>query len=273
MAASTETVRAVGALQKAFVEALLRPETPVPDGVSAATQAQRVKRFNVYRNNVHASLADAVAARFPVIERLVGEEFFRAMALVFVERYPPTSPILSQYGGTFPQFVDTFEPAQDLPYLPDVARLEWARNLAYHAADEVALEISVLGTIPPEDLDDIRLRLHPATQLIHSPFPIVSIWQTNTHDEEVRPIGTDHGAECALVTRLALDVLVTELPSLSASCIAALSARDTLGTAVRDATTQSDAFDLATTLALLFASGAVAEIIPPVPQPNERTTL
>jgi len=255
-----DAVSAVAAPQRAFVEALMQPDAPVPPDILGSSAAQRVKRFNVYRNNVHASLAAALAARFPVVERLVGDEFFRAMALAFIERHPPTSPVLSQYGETLARFIENFEPARSLLYLADVARLEWARSFAYHAEDREIQAVSALANLTADVLGGVRLKLHPAFAAIRSPFPIVSIWWTNTHDDVVAAIGPDHGAECALVTRPHLDVLVTRVPDASVAFIEALQDGRTLGEATGAAANASTDFNLAATLSLLFASGSVSEI-------------
>src|SRR5690606_37406619 len=122
----------LAALQRELGAAILAARAPIPAAVVAPSEAQRRKRFGVYRNNVHASLAAALSARFPVTERIVGEEFFRAMALVFVAHHPPATPVVAEYGAHFADFVERFEPAAEVAYLPDVVRLEWLRNVAYH---------------------------------------------------------------------------------------------------------------------------------------------
>jgi len=81
-----------------------------------------------------AGLGKALKSRFPVVEKIVGEEFFAAMTRVFVKAQPPRSPLLATYGDDFPDFIATFEPARGLPYLADVARLEATRTRSYHAA-------------------------------------------------------------------------------------------------------------------------------------------
>lgn len=250
----------IDVLQRAFAAALMWPDGELPVAVSGPTQAQRVKRFNVYRNNVHASLAAALRARFPVVERLVGAEFFMGMAVLFIRQQLPSSPVLAEYGGNLPDFLERFEPAASVPYLPDVARLEWARNRAYHAADAQTVAISALADTAPERLGDVRLQPHPATQVIASLYPIVSIWATNTHDEIVRPIGTEASGECALVTRPGLDVLVTPVPLSAATFIDALAGGRTLADAATTANAAEGDFDLAAALAAAFGSGAIGAI-------------
>lgn len=243
--------------QQTFTRALLRAGLQVPVAVAEMAGPTREKRFAIYRNNVKASLIATLTAKFPVIHRLVGEEFFEATALVFVERHPPRSPVLAEYGAAFASFLESFEPAGDLPYLADVARLEWARQEAFHAADAKPVSIEGLAALAAGDLEAARLILHPATILIASPWPIVSIWTTNTFDEDVQRIGPDRPGEVALVTRPDQEVIVSLLPPGADLLIANLADSATLGEAMTKA---PDGFDLATTLALLFSAGAVSAL-------------
>ncbi len=244
--------------QQTFTRALLRAGLQVPVAVAKMAGPTRERRFSVYRNNVKASLVATLTAKFPVIRRLVGEEFFEATALVFIERHPPRSPVLAEYGAAFASFLESFEPAGDLPYLADVARLEWARQEAFHAADAKPVPIEGLAALAAGDLEAARLTLHPATILIASPWPIVSIWTTNTLDEDVQRVGPDRPGELALVTRPDQDVLVSLLPPGAELLITALADGASLGEAMAKT---RDGFDLATTLALLFSAGAVSAFL------------
>ncbi len=85
--------------QATFAAALLTPELPSPAGLRVWNGSDPAARLAVYRNNVVSSLIDAVADSFPVTQELVGEEFFRAMAAVFVRAHPPRSKVLTHYGG------------------------------------------------------------------------------------------------------------------------------------------------------------------------------
>jgi len=259
MSAPLETT-GLAAMQSAFAEALLRSDLSVPAAVAGGASLRRDRRFAVYRNNMKASLAAALAARFPVVERLVGGEFFRAMALVFVERRPPDSPVLAEYGAGFAGFVDTFEPAADLPYLADVARLEWARHVAWHAADAEPIAIDRLAAVTVERLDSVSLALHPAVGVVASAFPVASIWTTNALDEETRSIGSDLPGEIALVTRPGLEVFVNVLPAGADVLLGMLAAGGALGEAVAAAEQTRSGFDAATALSVLFRSGAVATL-------------
>ncbi|MEJ2123307.1 MAG: DNA-binding domain-containing protein [Alphaproteobacteria bacterium] len=243
--------------QTMFARKLLWHEDGLPPGITSHSSPAPVKRFNVYRNNVFASLTETLVARFPVVERLVGEEFFQAMAREFIPRQPPRSAMLLAYGSTFPAFLEAFEPVASLAYLPDVARLEWACNAAYHAADAAPMEGAALAAIPPDAMGGAVLHLHPSVRTVASPYPIVSIWETNTYDKQVRPIGPEMPGETALVVRQALDVLVLRLDRGAAAFVASISAGHPLSVAVESAFQADAGFSLPTTLAALLEAGVL----------------
>jgi hypothetical protein len=170
----------------------------LPAGVTARRPDETSRRFAVYRNNMVHSLTEALMRRFPVVERLVGPEFFRALAPLYLAADPPSSPVLIRWGAGFPEFLGGFPPLAGLPYLPDVARLEWLRGIAYHAADAPPLSAEALAA----ETDPARLRpgLHPSVSLLRSRHPVVSIWLANQPGTEPGPLDLD-APETALVLR------------------------------------------------------------------------
>ncbi len=249
MLSFTDAVEGLAALQGGFSNKLLQRGGAAPAGLL------RPKRFRVYRNTVFASLINALRARYPVIERLVGEDFFEAAAGHFIEARPPRSPMLIEYGEGFGDFLESFEPARPLPYLADVARLEWLRQRAYHAADRQALGPSDLARAPSHRASALTFELHPSAAFIVSPYPIVSIWETNAHDAETRAIGPELAGEAALVVRPDYDVFVVRLDEAEHAFAAALAKRATLGEAAANGAA-FDGFDLAPTFAKLITAGA-----------------
>lgn len=243
--------------QKIFADAVLDAERPVPQAIASHQHA--AKRFAVYRNNVIVGLVNALRARFPAVEKIVGAEFFAAIARVFVTEHPPRSPLIMQYGDDFPDFIADFEPAAELPYLPDVARLETARTRAYHAADAQPIDPSTLQGIAPEALPHLRVALHPSLEVVRSRHPIVTIWAMNSGEAELGPI-EDYQAEDALVLRPEFDVTVRKLPPGGAVFLLALASGLPLAVAAQRAAAENSAFDLTMNLAGMIQSDAVTGI-------------
>ena len=189
-----------------------------PPGLSAPAPDEIAQRFKVYRNNVHHGLSRALAARYPVIEQLVGAEFFAALARAFVAAFPPRDPVLLHWGAEFARFLARFPPVAHLPFLPDVARLEHARACACHAADAPHLPASALDTPDPGALS---LGLHPSVALFRADLPAVQIWcahQLGGRRGPLRP-GPDH----ALIARAPdFTVIVAPIDAGTFATLAAL---------------------------------------------------
>lgn len=244
--------------QHQFAVALLDPSHPVPEGVTTARGEADEKRFAVYRNNVMVSLGKALAQRFPVTLRLVGEDFFNGMARAFVRQSPPASPLMFGYGDRFPDFIAGFAPAAVLPYLADVARLEAAWSRAYHAADDEPLDIDRLALVGSTKLSTIRLHAHPAVALVRSRHAIGSIWQAH-QGAKVR-IDTANTPEDVLVTRRAFDVELFIIAAADAAFAEALLSGATLGEAGAATLLAHPDFDFGRCLVGLASLGAFAGI-------------
>jgi len=243
-------------LQTDFAAGLLDPDRPVPDRLRSPAGGSADRRYAVYRNNVVGGLVDALAETFPASLNLVGDAFFRAAAATFVRAHPPGSALLLHYGGGLPAFLRGFPPAAGVPYLGDVAELEWAQAEAFHAPDAAPVPVDALGAVPQEALADTGLALHPSLRLISSSYPVVALWADLLGRPGAEDVDLRHG-EDALVLRPGWQVEVTALPPGSATFLSALSAGAGLATAAgeaADAATHTG-FDLGTHLAGLFQAG------------------
>jgi hypothetical protein len=244
--------------QAAFAAALLHADRPVPDAITTARGGADAARFAVYRNNVFVGLTKALAQRFPVTERLVGSEFFMAMARAYAQDHKPASPLMIEYGGDFPDFIATFQPAKELAYLPDVARIEAAWTRAYNAADAVPLDLAILGAVAPEALADVRLVPHPSAGLIGSKHPVGSIW--SAHQQEMVTPVVDWRAQAVLIVRPEMTVDVHILPPQDAVFATCLFSAATLGEAAEAAFAASHEFDFGTALIGLASLGAFSAL-------------
>ena len=233
-----------------FLAAALDPSAPVPEGVVGADGQPTTKRFDVYRNNIVVGLKDALAAGFPAVQALVGAEFFEAMAAVFVRAHPPQKPMMPLYGAEFAHFIAAFPPAARLPYLADVARLEYALREAYHAGDAPALDPAALA-------DPLALtravQLAPPVRWLSSPYPVVAIHAAATGGPQ--PTG---GAEDVLITRAAYDPTATAFPVGTHRVLTALAAGLPLAAAFAEA---PDTLDINDLVGALISGGALTALV------------
>jgi len=172
------------------------------------------RRLNIYRNNVVISLRDALKAVYPVIYKLVGDEFFTAMARDYIVKFPSRSGNLHDFGNHLADFIAGFTPVGELVYLADVAKLEWAYHRVFHAKNGRPFVIEKLQRIGTADYGNLCFTLSPACRLIQSPYPILRIWQANqepVENPEYAPglsdtISLEEGETFVLVLRQGLDI-------------------------------------------------------------------
>src|SRR3954470_15631583 len=181
-----------------FADALLNADRPVPCGITAHNAAIPERRFAVYRNNVAVGLRKALQSRFPVVEKIVGEEFFAAMALVYLKEQPPRSPQLTTYGDEFPAFIAAFEPAGELSYLADVARLEAARTRSYHAADATPLGADHFAGVEADAVAGIRVEMPPPAEICRSAIPNRHDLGQNKRQPKAAPIENWRGEDALI---------------------------------------------------------------------------
>jgi hypothetical protein len=198
-------------LQEAMRKRLLFGET---EAVSAML-ADRVNqdRLDIYRNTFLFGLTKTLQLCFPVVQRLVGEEFFDAAAHIFITRSPPRMAWLDQYGEEFPEFLRSFPPAKSLDYLGGVAELEWAVNCVLHAPDTAPLDVAILGAIDPEDQGRICFMASPSVRLQHVAHPVDEIWCAvlARDDEALHRVDIDAGPVHLLVERRGTGIEVFRL--------------------------------------------------------------
>jgi len=246
-----------------FAHALCNSDESIPPGLRTVAGAALPDRFAVYRNNVHVSLVAALCEQFPITCALVGEEFFRTMARGYVQDHKPSSAQLHEYGQDLPQFIASFEPARELPYLADVARVEMAWNESWAAPDGPALALGQLTALPAEALAQARVVAHPAMRLVSSGWPVGSIW--NAHQWPAPDLSCIvWAAECVLITRPEAQLQLQLLPhATGVFADALLRQRTTIALAADVALAASPTLDIGHALAALIGSGAITEILAP----------
>jgi hypothetical protein len=217
-----------------------------PAGLTAATRA----RIDVYRNNVRLNRIDALAAAFTNVVTLVGAEYFRALARAYVLAVPAASANLHDDGAALPAFIRSFAPAADLPYLADVAHVDWLMQRAYYADDATPLDRSTLAALDPGRFAAASLRLHPSVGVARSAaWPIADILAMHEGGDDAC-IGA--GGQSVIVWREAFAVRWQSVSDADAQIVAALIDGSTIDAALSDATA-----DPGPLLAHLFSHGLV----------------
>lgn len=222
-------------IQDRFARAILEnsPEIIADEIMQDGMTAQ--ERHNIYRNNTFITLGQALADNFPVLCRLVGQTFFDHMAKEYVRLYPPVTPLLMSYGDRMAKFLADFKPADGLPYLSDVARLEYCWNESFNGQDSGAFDLDQLHRIAPEKFDDLTFSFLANLSLMESPYPVREIWLANQADADAtREINLDSGGSYLAIYRSGMDVEVMKLDPAPYRFLEQLKAGRPLGLAAEE---------------------------------------
>jgi|KBSMisStandDraft_5_1062788.scaffolds.fasta_scaffold114531_2 hypothetical protein len=222
--------------------------------------AQIRHRLDIYRGNTTASTHKALEAAYPVIARIVGTEFFSGLAREYRLRFPSHDGDLNEYGEFFAAFLADFAPAHELPYLPDVARLEWHVHCAHYAADVAPFDAARLASVPLERQLELRPLLHPACAVLHSTYPLARLWQVHqdTFGGEFE-VDFSRGPGHALVLRPGFKVEVALINDAEAAFLAAAHGGATLVAALSAAQSRGALFDLGRSLASWVESSVIVD--------------
>ncbi|RQS72615.1 DUF2063 domain-containing protein [Burkholderia sp. Bp8963] len=228
-------------LQQAMVRSLLRDADDAGDDRDADAAAAVVadgldprSRLSIYRNTATSVLVNALRLAFPAVQRLVGAAFFEGAARVFCSAAPPHSAWLDEYGAQFPAFLAQMPQAESVPYLADVARLEWQVNGVLHAPDMAPLDPARLAQLDEDALRVLRLQPHPAARLLRCAYPADVVWRAvlEQDDEALRAIELADGPVHLLVQRVAEGVDTLRLSAGESRIATALFAGEALGEAL-----------------------------------------
>ncbi|WP_137895238.1 putative DNA-binding domain-containing protein [Ramlibacter sp. 2FC] len=221
------------------------------------------QRLAVYRNTFGQTLVRALRLSFPAVERLVGADFFEAAARDFIAGAPPRSSWLDEFGAEFPGFLERFAPAAALPYLAEVARLEWAVSRALHAPDADPLDPAALAAVGADAQARIRFTPQPSLGLVACSFPADAIWRAVLDEDDAALAALDlaSGPAWLLVQRGPAGVEVLRLDEPRWRLVQVLCAGRPLGLALAEHAGDH----AAATLAELLSRGRLAgfELAPP----------
>ena len=228
--------------------ALLYRNEGAADLIEAGTFTAE-QHLQIHRNNIYISLTEALSAIYPVVLRLVGEDFFRVACRDYIPEHAPRAAPLHAFGDEFAAFLTRYDPARPLTYIADVARLEWAWHESFHASGAQPFNTSILSQVPIDDHGNLKFKLHPAVRLLKSDYPVCRIWQTNQEDfVGDGGVSLDEGFSYIMIARPEMKVMVIELSQAEFEFLHALEQGLCLDEAFRCANILLPDFDLAVVL-------------------------
>lgn len=220
-------------------------------------------RVGVYRNTTRANYRNALGATYPVVRELVGAPFFNAAVDAFVAAHPATGGDLNVYGAQLAEFLAAYPHARELPYLPDVARLEWALDEAQRAHEPRGSPQEVLAALAGEDAGTRAFTLDPSCRLVHSAYPVMRIWQVHQAGAEgEQRVDLAAGGDRLLVRREAGVPVIARLASGDYAWLATLALGHSLAAALEAALDADATFDLGAALGQHIADGTIMAVGP-----------
>lgn len=198
-------------LQKQFALALNDEDAQIINHIRPSTRLDSQHHFGIYRNSVCGALQKVLKEIFPVCLKLVGEDFFLAMSNRYIQVTPSYSPDLGDYGDTFADFIANFPPASSVPYLADVARLEWAWHRIFEAPESKSINFQKLAECYETQGENIIFALPEGSFLLNSIYPIHQIWEMNQSDNDEQLILEDNQTFYFLVWRQHLEMRIDNL--------------------------------------------------------------
>ena len=205
------------------------PDLAVPHIASPAAAARHA--LSVYANTARGNFTEGLILSFPVLRRLVGEDYFRQVSLGFHARHPSLSGDLQLAGAGLAQYLVHLHGDGEYRYLGEVARLEWLIQETLLAADHPPFDLAKLQMIAPEDYDDLRFRLHPSVRLFASEFPCAEIWEANA-EAEPQVIDLRTGPDRLLTIRIHGELAFHRLSSNEFGFLESLRAQERFAAAI-----------------------------------------
>lgn len=251
-------------LELAFVRGMFDATEVAAESFVCANGMTPAARLAIYRNNIVHNYREALRDVYPVVERLVGEDFFRFAADHYIPCHPSCQGNLHGFGGEFAAFLEQFPPAAGLPYLGDVARLEWNWHQSFHAADGSAMAIDQLMMVAEAALPSLHFQLHPSCRLLASPFPVDRIWAANQPDTaESMTVDLNAGGVQLLIHRRGDAVAIEPVSDPEFALLAALTQGLPLQAALDAAQAVDTSFDLAAFLVQRVSDSTLAGFVVP----------
>lgn len=240
-------MRSLLEVQRDLGAAILRREPERAWGVAA------------YRNNVFGNWAQALASVYPVVRKILSAQSFDALAHQYAREHPSASGDLNEYGEQLPAFVAAHPDTQHLPYLPDVARMEWLAHLAYYAGDSKPFDPVALAGLPPKRCAGLRLRPAPGSALLESGWPLARLWEIHQDDYRgEQAVELSAGAYRVLIYRPRWRAQVVAVTLGEFHFLAGAARGDTLGETIGAALALDASFDPAAALPRWVQAGAIA---------------
>jgi len=249
--------------QASLRRAIVAPETAkVALSMLVAPRGAK-RRLAIYQRHYHEGLSRHLLGRFPTVEWLLGSDRMRALVDAFIRVSPPKAPCMAEYGVDFTNFIAWDHATHNLPYLEDVAWLDWHLGDAAVAVDQRPIEIGVLQAVPPDRLPDVTMTLQSGARYLGSGWPVDELVRVKLSENAPDQLAFDPEPVSLEITGSRGRFGVRRLDAAAFKFRSAISQGQPLGFAMQRALETDSAFDVPLGLASVFADGLVVTVKDP----------
>ena len=252
---------ALAAVQQHFATALFDARLVAPV-LAQFKGRQAARRFELYRGNLSATWTKTLAAACPVLLALVGEEFFGGLAQAYGRAHPSDSGDLNRFGAHFAAFLQDFPHVAEYPYLPDMARLEWALHRAHYAPAADGVTAQQIAALAPQQVETARLQLHPACRLLAFESAVIALWLAHQPDSGAAFPDDMTASGHGVVARPRWRAQVVPLTHAGHAALSVLERGGQFGAALDAAFEIDEDFDMAASLRLWLDHALITGINP-----------
>jgi len=217
------------------------PAAVAPVTIDDAGLARR--RLGAYINGYPARVYEALDEAYPAIRNIVGHDTFFAL----MTRYRPLIPrgiySLTDAGRELPRFLVTDKLGERLPFLSDLAKLEWCVMHAFHSFATSACDPSELSEWTEEDWQAAQIGFQPAVSIVESRWPVLDLWETRETPRDRIDVQVEGRPQSVLVRRDGVDVRCDLIEPLQARLLHRLTSGETLGRATELLAEEHDPLD------------------------------
>lgn len=248
-------------LQHRFMAALYDDAQSGPTAMIAGNGVAPEARLRIYRHSCNETQIAALRTTYPAVLALVGDAFFDQAAEGYRRKHPSRSGNLQAFGDAFAEYLANLRGCRALPYLPDVARLEWLRQQTVLAPDASSISPEAIADVLRDAAESTRIVLHPSLHRLESRYPVLTIWNYALRPTEDK-LTLDNNGERVVLWRDDGEVAMGAVDPSSFACIASVAQGMTLGEARLAAQAIDDGFDLEACLESLVTHGLVIGVRP-----------
>lgn len=166
-------------LQQGFNSAVLGKET-LPPGLTGFVSG----RLHIYQDAYLSRIVEALQADFKVLHRALGEESFASLVRNFLQTFPSQFTNITEIGRNLSEYLKASDYGVEMPFVVDLAALEWARVECFWAEEKPSLDPVKLSQLTPEALESLTLTLHPSARLQTFNYEVLSVFDNFEKPDE-----------------------------------------------------------------------------------------